>query len=136
MTMDDAKTIESYLRTIVGDGSVEWVYQPIQTFILRDAADLIAMLPRDESRASITDELRSWIDANRSCEGRQNAISEQAAEQLLAIADNIDILHASRMEQSSRAIRKASCRYMRSVINDYERGCKRVRKHHATRKDG
>lgn len=44
---------------------------------------------------------------------------------LSKVADEIDSEHERRMFQQARDIRKAGCKYMRSVLNDYERGVKR-----------
>lgn len=37
----DAVTLANSLRTKAGDGSVEWVYEPIQSSVLLDAADML-----------------------------------------------------------------------------------------------
>ena len=37
----DAATLAAYLRQICGDGSVEWSYEPMQTFVLLDVADML-----------------------------------------------------------------------------------------------
>lgn len=46
---------------------------------------------------------------------------------LLEIADQIDREHERRMEQQSYELRKAFCRYMGGVLNDYRHGMKRKR---------
>lgn len=38
----DAATLASYLRKMCGDGSVEWCYEPMQTSVLLDMADMLA----------------------------------------------------------------------------------------------
>ena len=37
----DAATLASYLRQMCGDGSVEWSYEPMQTSVLLDMADML-----------------------------------------------------------------------------------------------
>jgi hypothetical protein len=37
----DAATLARSLRTAAGDGSIEWVSQPIQTSVLLDIADML-----------------------------------------------------------------------------------------------
>lgn len=38
----DAATLAAYLRQMCGDGSVEWSYEPMQTSVLLDIADMLA----------------------------------------------------------------------------------------------
>lgn len=38
----DAATLADYLRQMCGDGSVEWSYEPMQTSVLLDIADMLA----------------------------------------------------------------------------------------------
>jgi hypothetical protein len=44
------------------------------------------------------------------------------------IADRIDAEHERRMADSRREMRRAVIHYLRGVLNDYEKGVKRVRK--------
>ena len=37
----DAATFANYLRQMCGDGSVEWSYEPMQTSVLLDMADML-----------------------------------------------------------------------------------------------
>lgn len=37
----DAATFADYLRQMCGDGSVEWSYEPMQTSVLLDIADML-----------------------------------------------------------------------------------------------
>lgn len=37
----DAATLADYLRQMCGDGSVEWSYEPMQTSVLLDIADML-----------------------------------------------------------------------------------------------
>ena len=37
----DAATLADYLRQMCGDGSVEWSYEPMQTSVLLDVADML-----------------------------------------------------------------------------------------------
>ena len=84
----------------------------------------------------ITDSLRAWVERHRPGTDCDYAIGNVPVLELLEIADQIDKEHSFRMEQSRRDMRKATCRYIATVVDDYKHGCKRVRKHHATRKDG
>ena len=45
----------------------------------------------------------------------------------MSIADEIDREHERRMEQQSYELRKAFCRYMGGVLDDYRHGMKRKR---------
>jgi len=48
-------------------------------------------------------------------------------DELYRIADEIDHEHERRMEQQSYELRRAFCRYLGGVIDDYRRGMKRKR---------
>lgn len=37
----DAATFADYLRQMCGDGSAEWCYEPMQTSVLLDVADML-----------------------------------------------------------------------------------------------
>lgn len=54
-------------------------------------------------------------------------IDEKLCTELLRIADEIDREHERRMEQQSHELRRAFCRYMGGVIDDYKHGMKRKR---------
>ena len=84
----------------------------------------------------IADELRAWVESHRPGGDCDYYIGNTAVLDLLEIADRIDREHSVRLEQSRHDMRKATCRYIATVVEDYKHGCKRVRKHHATRKDG
>ena len=47
--------------------------------------------------------------------------------EMLEIADQIDREHERRMEQQSYELRKAFCRYIGGVLDDYRHGMKRRR---------
>ena len=74
-------------------------------------------------RHRVTDPLRLYADnmyANNLIDGPQlNAMRR--------IADEIDREHERRMEQQSYELRKAFCRYMGGVLDDYRHGMKRKR---------
>ena len=71
----------------------------------------------------VADSLRLYADnmyANNLIDGPQlNAMCR--------IADQIDREHERRMGQQSHELRRAFCRYMGGVIEDYKRGMKRKR---------
>lgn len=47
-----------HLRSLVGDGTTEWVTGPIQASVLSEAADLIEML--GEQNETMSKELERW----------------------------------------------------------------------------
>jgi len=82
-------------------------------------------------RRHVADPLREFVDANwpkeyepaakmRDCEGT-------VPNDLLRLADEIDLEHELRMRQQSYDLRKAFCRYMGGVLDDYRHGMKRKR---------
>lgn len=63
----DAATFADYLRQMCGDGSVEWSYEPMQTSVLLDVADMLdenaklrELVKRYHRLVTGTDELWSW----------------------------------------------------------------------------
>lgn len=50
----DPSTLARSLRRIAGDGSIEWVMEPIQASVLLDVADLL------DENAKLRDELGGW----------------------------------------------------------------------------
>ena len=56
---------------------------------------------------------------------RQNYFTSYT--ELMKLCDEVDEEHYRRMKQQARDIRKASCRYFASVIEDYKHGKKRER---------
>ena len=84
----------------------------------------------------IADGLRAWVASHSPDDSGAYVVSDSAVSELLEIADRIDREHSVRLEQSRHDMRKATCRYITAVVEDYKHGCKRVRKHHATRRDG
>ena len=91
---------------------------------------------QEVGKGVISDGLRAWVASHSPNDSGVCMVSDLAVSELLEIADRIDREHSVRMEQSRRDMRKATCRYIATVVEDYKHGCKRVRKHHATRKDG
>ena len=62
----DPATLAASLRRMVGDGSVEWVTEPMQTRVLLDVADML------DENAKLRELVRdAWGDGHpdRSCEG-------------------------------------------------------------------
>lgn len=72
---------------------------------------------------AIADDLREYADYLK---GRE--VSDDDHLVLMGIADQIDREHGERLWQCRRETKRAFARYMRSVITDYEKGVKRVRK--------
>ena len=78
----------------------------------------------------ITDDLREYVN---NCL-LHNATDDQAqwlgavCHDIIMIADSIDAKHETRMADCRREVRHATIRYVRGVLNDYDRGIKRVRK--------
>ena len=73
------------------------------------------------SRPTITSELREC--ASRLERGGMDC---GVIDALGRIADNIDREHARRMDQQSHDLRKAFCRYIGGVVEDYKHGIKRT----------
>ncbi len=73
---------------------------------------------------SVTGHLRAFATQLRD-EGR---LSNEDLLNLLLLANQIDEAHRTRMDQAKRDMRRAACRYMASVVEDYKHGRKRVRK--------
>ena len=67
----DAVTLASSLRMKAGDGSVEWVYEPIQASVLLDIADMLddnanlreRITTQKQTIQSYRDESREWREA-------------------------------------------------------------------------
>ena len=80
-------------------------------------------------RHRVADPLREFVKAYGSTtynETHKMTFGEYEAK-LLDFADQIDREHEWRMEQQSYDLRKAFCRYMGGVIDDYRHGIKRKR---------
>lgn len=69
--------------------------------------------------SKITDPLREFA--------RETTDEPEIIEIFDDIADQIDREHERRMEQQSYDLRKAFCRYMGGVLDDYRHGMKRKR---------
>lgn len=54
----DAVTLANILRAMVGDGSMKWVYEPIQASVLLDIADML------DENAKLRDERDRMYKAN------------------------------------------------------------------------
>ena len=74
-------------------------------------------------RHRVADQLRIGADELYSA----HRMDMDALRALLEIADEIDREHERRMEQQSYELRKAFCRYMGGVLDDYRHGMKRRR---------
>lgn len=61
----DAATLAAHLRGIVGDGSVEWCYTPIQASVLLDMAD---MLDENAKLRELCRRYSEYVSQDR-CEG-------------------------------------------------------------------
>ena len=75
------------------------------------------------SRPPIADDLREYADWLYE-HGVIPAIDHGI---LTGIADKIDAEHRHRMYQQSHDIRKAACRYISGIVEDYKHGRKRKR---------
>ena len=68
--------------------------------------------------ADLLREYAAWLYDRR-------AIDEEESMTLHGIADQIDREHERRMEQQSYDLRKAFCRYIGGVVDDYKHGHRR-----------
>lgn len=73
-------------------------------------------------RPSITAELRKCA-----AQLERGGMDRGVIDALKRIADSIDLEHARRMDQQAYDIRKAACRYIVGVVEDYKHGRKRKR---------
>ena len=81
----------------------------------------------------ITKELREYVRLVRAYHltdnhGKKREYVEATTTDMLELADRIDQEHERRMADSRREMRRAAVRYMRSVLTDYKKSVKRVRK--------
>ena len=78
----------------------------------------------------VTEPLRRFVEAYGSgaYDETHKLTFGEYQERLLQLADKIDAEHRRRMYQQAHDIRKAACRYFRSVIEDYRFGIKRKRR--------
>ena len=63
-------------------------------------------------------EYAAWLHDRR-------AIDKEESMSICEIADEIDREHERRMEQQAYELRRAFCRYIGGVVDDYKRGHKR-----------
>lgn len=80
----------------------------------------------------VADPLREFADRHADRLGAAIVGDTQTAESsawhyLYRLANQIDSEHERRMEQQSYDLRKAFCRYLGGVIDDYRHGMKRKR---------
>jgi len=73
--------------------------------------------------SKVADPLRELVGQMRELD----AVARLEQNALLVVADQIDREHEHRMEQQSYELRRAFCRYMGGVIDDYKHGMKRKR---------
>lgn len=83
-------------------------------------------------RRNVADPLRKFAQMMRKYHGTNVHGDERdyvtvTTREMLEIANQIDREHARRMRQQSYDLRRAFCRYLGSVIDDYKRGIKRKR---------
>lgn len=83
-------------------------------------------------RRRVADPLREFADRHADKLGTAIVGDTQTAESsawhyLYRLANQIDREHERRMEQQSYELRKAFCRYMGGVLDDYRHGMKRKR---------
>jgi hypothetical protein len=74
--------------------------------------------------ARIADPLREFTKSTELVPGMS---IRSYRDRLLAVADEIDAEHERRMRKQSYDLRKAFCRYLGGIINDYRHGIKRKR---------
>ena len=72
----------------------------------------------------IADPLRKYAESTALLPGMS---IREVRDKLQRLADEIDRDHERRMEQQSHELRRAFCRYMGGVIEDYKHGMKRKR---------
>ena len=75
-------------------------------------------------RHRVADPLREYAESTALLPGMS---IREVKDKLQRLADEIDREHERRMEQQSYELRKAFCRYMGGVIEDYKHGMKRKR---------
>lgn len=73
----------------------------------------------------IADPLRAFVTSS---DFALAEVLQRTDECLLVIADEMDREHERRMDQSRNDMRKATCRYMARVVEDYKHGRKWQRK--------
>lgn len=73
----------------------------------------------------IADPLRAFVTSS---DFALAEVLQRTDECLLVIADEIDREHERRMDQAKTDMRKAACRYMARVVEDYKHGRKWQRK--------
>ena len=71
--------------------------------------------------SKVSDPLRGYIEGMHEVD----VLLDMDHDILNGIADEIDREHERRMEQQSHDLRKAFCRYIGSVVDDYKHGHKR-----------
>ena len=81
-------------------------------------------------RHRVADPLREYADVVRTIIELPHLVyvDDTLRERLLEIADQIDRDHERRMDQARSDMRKAACRYMARVVEDYKHGRKWQRK--------
>lgn len=92
----DAVTLANILRAMVGDGSMKWVYEPIQASVLLDIADML------DENAKLRDERERLFRAN----------VEKNGEILLLLEEN------ARLKQELEAVGTAAYLYGRTDLAD------------------
>jgi hypothetical protein len=75
-------------------------------------------------RHRVADPLREYAESTAILPGMS---IREVRDKLQRLADEIDREHERRMEQQSHELRRAFCRYMGGVIEDYKHGMKRKR---------
>lgn len=83
-------------------------------------------------RRHVADPLREYAQMVRKyhgtdVHGKEREYVTVTTAEMLKLADQIDREHERRMRQQSYDLRKAFCRYLGGVIDDYRHGMKRKR---------
>ena len=96
----DAVTLASSLRMKAGDGSVEWVYEPIQASVLLDIADMLddnanlreRITTQKQTIQSYRDESREWREAAEHAQA-ENAKLTKLARWMYQVMDESCAVH-------------------------------------------
>ena len=75
-------------------------------------------------RHRVADPLREYAESTAMLPGMS---IREVRDELQRLADQIDREHERRMRQQSYDLRRAFCRYLGSIIDDYRHGIKRKR---------
>ena len=80
----------------------------------------------------VADPLREYAEMVRKyhgtdIHGKEREYVTVTTAEMLVVADQIDSEHERRMDQQAHELRRAFCRYLGGIIEDYKHGIKRKR---------